>query len=337
MQVLARPLLVVHLILILLLMLVYLSVGAVDIAFADMWAWLRGQGDWQTKLIIESLRLPRALLAATVGAMLAVCGCATQGLFRNPLADPSLIGVSAGAAAGASLVIVLLNQLQWSFLGLSLVSIGAFIGALVVVVFVYRLASGPSGTSVATMLLAGVAFSYLAGSFANALEFIADNEMLRQISLWRMGGLEGADAQRVVIIGCVFVWVYAVLIRLAPALNALLLGESEARHLGIAVDKVKQRVIVCVALGVGAAVALAGNIAFVGLVIPHMVRMVVGPNHRYLMPLSACVGAMLLLLADIFARTLLAPTEIPVGLLIAFIGAPIFISLLRKRHHYGMQ
>lgn len=314
-----------------------LMLGAVAIAPEQIGLWFVGQADLQTRLIIESLRLPRALLAAAVGALLGVCGAATQGLFRNPLADPSLIGVSAGAAAGASVVIVLLNHLQWSLWGLSLVSLGAFSGAMMVVFFVYRLASGATGTSVATMLLAGIAFSYLAGSLANVLEFVADNQMLRQISLWRMGGLDGADPLRVAIISVVFVAVFSVLYAQHKALNALLLGESEARHLGVAVSRVKKHIIVGVAAGVGVSVALAGTISFVGLVVPHMVRMVVGPNHRYLLPMCACVGAVLLLIADILARTLLAPTELPVGLLTALIGAPVFISLLRTRHRYGMQ
>lgn len=314
-----------------------LMLGAVAIAPEQIGLWFLGQADLQTELIIESLRLPRALLAAAVGALLGVCGAATQGLFRNPLADPSLIGVSAGAAAGASVVIVLLNHLQWQFLGLSLVSLGAFAGAMLVVFFVYRLASGPTGTSVATMLLAGIAFAYLAGSLSNILEFIADNQMLRQISLWRMGGLDGADRLRVGLIIVVLAAVFFVLYRQHKALNALLLGESEARHLGIAVGRVKRHIIVSVAAGVGVSVALAGAISFVGLVVPHMVRMVIGPNHKYLLPVCACAGAVLLLVADILARVLLAPTELPVGLLTALIGAPVFISLLRKRYRYGMQ
>lgn len=314
-----------------------LTLGAVAIEPEQIYLWVLGDADPQTHIIIQHLRLPRSLLAAAVGAVLAVCGAATQGLFRNPLADPTLIGVSAGAAAGASVVIVLLNQLHWQLLGLSLVSFGAFAGAIVVVFFVYRLASGPAGTSVATMLLAGIAFAYLAGSLANMLEFVADNQMLRQISLWRMGGLDGADSLRVTLMASVLLAVFWLLYAQHKALNALLLGESEARHLGIAVDTVKKRIIICVAAGVGVSVALAGTISFVGLVVPHIMRMIVGPNHKYLLPMCACAGAVLLVAADILARTIMAPTELPVGLLTALLGAPVFISLLRKRYRYGMQ
>jgi len=315
-----------------------LALGAVPFDLSELGAWLTGSADAdaQTRLILTQLRLPRVLLAVLVGALLAVCGTATQGLFRNALADPSLIGVSAGAAAGASAVIVLLDHAHWSLWGLSLVSLGAFAGGLLVVLFVYRLASGAAGTSVATMLLAGMAFSFLAGALTNLLEFIADNQMLRRISLWRMGGLDGADAERVGLLALVAVGILTVLFRQHRALNALLLGESEARHLGVDVVRLQRIVIVCVALGMGVSVAAAGTIAFIGLVVPHMVRMLIGPDHRYVLPLSACAGAVLLVSADTLSRTLLAPTELPVGLVTAFIGAPVFISLLRRRRYSGI-
>lgn len=313
-----------------------LSFGAVIFAPANLWAWLTGSADAQTQLILGQLRLPRTLLAALVGGLLAVCGTATQGLFRNSLADPSLIGVSAGAAAGASGVIVLLNDVQWSLWGLSLVSLGAFAGGLLVVLLVYRLASTSTGTSVVTMLLAGMALTFLAGALTSLLEFLADNEMLRRISLWRMGGLDGADNLRVGLLAAVTGAVVLVLLRQRRALNALLLGESEARHLGVDVQRLQRTVIVCVALGMGVAVAAAGTIAFIGLVVPHMVRMLVGPDHRYVLPLSGFAGAILLVLADTFARSVIAPTELPVGLVTAFIGAPVFISLLRQRRYQGM-
>lgn len=317
--------------------LISLMFGAVAIPLKGVFISLSGNADSFTSTIITDLRLPRALLAIIVGALLASCGAMTQGLFRNPLADPSLIGVGAGASAGASIVIVLLNHVQWSFWGLSLVSLGAFLGGMLAVIFVYRLATGPTGTSVATMLLAGIAVTFLAGSVSSVFEFIADNEMLRRISLWRMGGLETADYSRVLIMGTVATIIFCLLPKYVAALNAMLLGESEARHLGINVDHVKKIIILSVAAGVGTSVALAGSISFIGLVVPHIVRMCCGPNHRFLLPLSACLGALLLLTADTFARTAIAPTELPVGLVTAFIGAPVFISLLRQRHRYGMQ
>lgn len=291
----------------------------------------------QTDLIINQIRLPRVLLAAVMGATLAMTGAATQGLFRNPLADPSLIGVTAGASLGAALVIVTGGTLLTGYTGLTLVSAGAFAGGVVAVLFVYRLATSANGTSVATMLLAGIAITALAGALGSLLEFFADNQMLRRISLWKMGGLDGASYPRLLIATSVSAALWLALPRYANALNALLLGESEARHLGIPVARVKIALISWVAIGVGTSVAMVGTIAFVGLVVPHMVRMLAGPDHRYLLPCSALAGALLLVTADIFARVLVAPTELPVGIITAVIGVPFFISLLRNRHHYGMQ
>ena len=319
------------------LTLISLSFGAVNISPAALMSLFSQQPDDLTQVIIFELRLPRALLALCVGAMLAASGAATQGLFRNPLADPSLIGVGAGAAAGASIVIVLVNAQQWSIAGLSIVTAGAFLGAIITVILVYKIATGVHGTSVTTMLLTGIAMTFLAGSLSNVLEFLADNEMLRRISLWRMGGLESADYSRVSIAFFVCVVVMILLPWHSSALNALLLGESEARHLGIDVNKVKRHLIFIVAAAVGTSVALAGMISFIGLIVPHIVRLIVGPNHRYLIPLSALLGALLMVIADSFARTIIAPTELPVGIVTAILGAPVFISLLLKRHQYGMQ
>jgi iron complex transport system permease protein len=303
-----------------------LASGAVGLAMPDVLQGLTdtlsGESATQQALIVGQIRLPRVLLAAVMGATLGISGAAMQGLFRNPLADPSLIGVTAGASLGAALVIVTGGGLLQGYTGLTLVSGGAFAGGVIAVLFVYRLATSPNGTSVATMLLAGIAITALAGATSSLLEFFADNDMLRRISLWKMGGLDGANYPRLL---------------LAALVSFALLGESEARHLGIQVDHVKVALITWVAIGVGTSVALVGTIAFVGLVVPHMIRMLAGPDHRYLMPASALAGALLLVVADTLARVLVAPTELPVGVITTVVGVPFFISLLRKRHHYGMQ
>ncbi|MBX2849985.1 MAG: iron ABC transporter permease [Acidiferrobacterales bacterium] len=316
--------------------------GSIPISLGQFGNWLVGsEVSNQTSTIISQIRLPRALLAASVGAMLAICGAATQGLFRNPLADPSLIGVTAGASAGAALVIFfghsLLRFNTNSLSNLSLVSIGAFIGGSLTALLVYRLASNRTGTSVATMLLAGIAITALAGGLTSLLEFFANNEMLRRISLWRMGGFGNANWQMVIFALISAILCVYLLMRYSDALNALLLGESEARHLGIAVQSVKLQLIVVVAAAVGISVSLAGSIAFVGLVVPHIMRLIVGPNHRLLLPSAALGGAVLMLLADTVARISLAPTEIPVGIITALLGAPFFVSLLRYRHSYSMR
>jgi iron complex transport system permease protein len=318
-----------------------LASGAVKLSpgevAAGLWATLDGSNGGQAALIVGQIRLPRVLLAALMGAILAISGAAMQGLFRNPLADPSLIGVTAGASLGAALVIVLGGGLLEGYTALTLVSFGAFAGGAVAVVLVYRLATSSSGTSVATMLLAGIAITALAGALGSLLEFHADNDMLRRISLWKMGGMDGANYPRLLVAVLVGAALLVALPRYAGTLNALLLGESEARHLGIDVDRAKIALITWVALGVGTSVALVGTIAFVGLVVPHIVRMLVGPDHRILLPASALAGAILLVVADTLSRLVLAPTELPVGIITALIGVPFFVSLLRQRHHYGMQ
>lgn len=303
--------------------------------FSALAETLRGDSTSQAAVIVGHIRLPRTLLAACCGALLALSGAATQGLFRNPLADPSLIGVTGGASLGAALVMVLAAPASVALM-LGLVSAGAFFGGAAAVVLVYRLATDSAGTSVATMLLAGIGITALAGAAVSLLEFHADNQMLRRISLWKMGSFDNARPPELALALCVTALLCAVLPRYAAALNALLLGESEAAHLGIDVARLKRHIVTWVALGVGVSVALAGTIAFVGLVVPHMMRLMIGPDHRYLLPASALAGALLLMCADTAARLLAPPAEVPVGILTALLGVPFFISLLRQRRQYGL-
>lgn len=284
----------------------------------------------QVKTILFDIRLPRICLAILIGAILAISGAVMQGLFRNPLAAPSLIGVSSGASLGASVVIVLAGawlQSNTAF-GLSLVAVGAFVGSFLVTVLVYRLSTSALGTSVTTMLLAGIAVSALAGAVSGLLSYYADNEMLRQISIWQMGNLSTANWQRVLVLTVVAILVLSLFPRESKSLNALLLGESEARHLGIDVQQVKRKLILLTTLGIGTAVAIGGMIGFVGLIVPHIVRLLIGPDHRWLLPASALAGSVLLLMADTIARIIIAPTELPTGILTAILGAPFFIMLL---------
>mgnify|MGYP001948961337 FL=1 len=320
--------------------LIALSFGTISLPFQEVIGVLLSDSKpTRTTLIVEQIRLPRALLACLIGALLGICGATTQGLFRNPLADPSLIGVTAGAATGASLAIFFAASFTHTngVSGLSLISLGGFLGGGLAVILVYRIATNKQGTSVATMLLAGIAITAIAGSVTSMLEFFGDEEMLRRISLWRMGGLDGASYDRVTIAVVFCAIIFTALPKFSTALNALLLGESEARHLGVNVQKTKVYLILLVAAGVGVSVALAGTIAFVGLIVPHIVRLMIGPDHRYLLPVSALGGAILLLLSDTVARTVFAPIELPVGLVTALLGAPFFIVLLRQRHNFGVR
>ena len=286
----------------------------------------------QIQSIIMDIRLPRLILALLVGSVLAILGAVMQGLFRNPLADPSLIGVSGGASVGASIVIVAAGGAMLSPLaGLSMVALGAFIGGVITTLVVYRVATSSLGTSVTTMLLAGIAIGAIAGAFNSLLSYFSDNQMLRQISVWQMGNLGGANWQKASLMAAVSLIIFSLLPSHAKSLNAFLLGESEARHLGIDVQRIKRQLIFLTALGVGVSVALAGLIGFVGLVIPHMVRLLIGPDHRALLPASALAGASLLLIADSIARVVVLPAELPTGILTALLGAPFFVMLLLKQ------
>jgi len=215
--------------------------------------------------------------------------------------------------------------------GLSLVSIGAFVGGFTATLLVYRLATSGMGTSVTTMLLAGIAIGALAGALNSLLSYFSDNDMLRQISLWQMGNLSGASWLKVSIMGVVTILLMGLFPRDSRALNALLLGESEARHLGINVQRVKRRLIVLTALGVGVSVAVAGLVGFVGLIMPHIIRLMIGPDHRWLIPASGLAGAILLVVADSLARVVVIPAELPTGILTAILGAPFFVALLLQQ------
>tara|TARA_B110000240_G_scaffold176585_1_gene204596 strand:- start:1973 stop:3022 length:1050 start_codon:yes stop_codon:yes gene_type:complete len=321
-----------------------LGTGTVNISIADIWQATRGlfsndsssssfSSSSQIHTILFDIRLPRILLALCLGVILAISGAVMQGLFRNPLADPSLIGVSGGASVGASIVIVMAGE--WiqsgSALGLSAVAVGAFVGGFIATILVYRLATSEVGTSVTTMLLAGIAIGAIAGALNSLLSYFADNDMLRQISLWQMGNLSTANWSRVAMVAAVAALLGGLFPWDSRALNALLLGESEARHLGIDVQRVKRRLIVLTALGIGTCVAMAGMIGFVGLIVPHAIRLLIGPDHRWLLPGSALAGGLLLIIADSLARVVVAPTELPTGILTALLGAPFFVALLIQR------
>jgi iron complex transport system permease protein len=282
------------------------------------------------RLIVFELRLPRVLLAGLIGAILALGGVVMQALFRNPLADPSLIGVTAGASLGASLVIVLFSASAIGLMSLTTVSIGAFGGGLAASYLVYRLARRGNEFSVSTMLLAGIAITALAGSLGNLMDFFADNAALRQISLWRMGGLDSANFERVTVVTLPALVLIAAALRHRNALNVMLLGDSQARYLGVNVSKVRNALIIAVAIAVCTSVAMGGTIAFIGLIVPHMARLLFGPGHAQLIPAATAMGALLLICADTMARTVIAPLELPAGVITALLGVPFFLYLLNR-------
>ncbi len=334
----ARPLFLLLGFLLLLVLWLSLALGPVSLPLGDTLRALArllglpvsADALGQAELIVGQIRLPRTLLGVATGGVLALAGVAMQGLFRNPLADPGLIGVSSGAALGAAIAIVFgasIGGLPEAFAPY-LLSASAFAGGLLVTALVYRLGRRNGQTSVATMLLAGIALTALAGALIGLFTYLADDATLRTLTFWNLGSLNGASYPRLWPLLSITLLVACWLPRRVDALNALLLGESEARHLGFDVERLKVELILCTALGVGAAVAAAGMIGFIGLVVPHLLRLIVGPDHRVLLPASMFGGAILLLLADLVARLALAPAELPIGIVTALIGAPFFLYLL---------
>lgn len=279
-------------------------------------------------LIIFTIRLPRVLLAALVGAGLALSGAVFQGLFRNPMADPYVIGVSSGAALGAVTAILAQRMLN---LSLTYGVPGfAFILAILTIMVVYRLAKSGGKVPVMTLLLAGIAVNSLLSALVSLCMYYSGSDM-HQLVFWLMGGFSGRGWNHLAmflpyaVLGSLIILVYT------RELNAMLIGEEPAQHLGINVEQVKFRLLIAAALLTGACVSVSGLIAFVGLIVPHMVRLISGPDHRVLLPLVVITGAVFMVAADITARVLIAPEELPVGIVTALVGAPFFIYLLKRQ------
>jgi iron complex transport system permease protein len=311
-----------------------LAIGPVAVGLREVLPALLGSGDSQAGFVVQELRLPRIAMGALVGAALAVSGAILQGLFRNPLADPALIGISAGAALGGVTVIVLGERVMASFgMGVPamLMPAAAFIGALVATLAVWRIATRGGNTSVPKLLLAGIAINAIASAGTGILTFLADDTQLRTLTFWTMGSLAHAGwaeirllAPWMLALACAAPW-------LARPLNAMLLGEAVAGHLGYPAHRMKQAAVLVCALAVGASVAMTGLIGFVGLVAPHIVRLMGGVDHRWLLPASALLGATLLIAADALARVIVAPAELPIGLVTSLIGGPFFLMLLMRQ------
>ena len=283
--------------------------------------------------LVWDIRLPRILLSVFVGGGLAIAGAAIQGLFRNPLADPALIGVTSGAmvfaVAGILFSASVLGVLG-SWLGYATITVMAFTGSLLTTFLVYWLASSKGYTSVVTMLLAGVAITALGGALTGLMTYFSNEDELRDITFWTLGSLGGANWQMLALLAPLVLLPSFILWRQSSQLDLLLLGEREAAYTGVNTQRTKWIVIGCAALIVGACVAVSGVIAFVALVVPHLARLIQGPRHRSLLLGSALLGGLLMVWADTAARTLIAPAELPIGILTALLGAPFFIWLLLK-------
>ncbi|MCS3465499.1 MULTISPECIES: iron ABC transporter permease [Citrobacter] len=304
--------------------------GALRLPVSLFWR----EGDGALRQIWLTIRLPRVLLALVIGGSLALAGCVMQGLFRNPLADPGLLGISSGAACAVALWVVLPVTLP-ALLMLYAPMLAAFLGALATTGVIFILSQQRDG-SLSRLLLVGIAINALCGAAVGVLSWVSNDAQLRQLSLWGMGSLGTAQWSTLLAVTSLMLPTVLFIWRLAPTLNLLQLGEEDAHYLGVDVRRVQCILLLCSALLVAAAVAVCGVIGFIGLVIPHLIRMWLGSDHRAVIPGSVLAGACLLLIADTLARTAVSPAEMPVGLLTSILGAPWFLWLIfRQRGPHG--
>jgi len=277
--------------------------------------------------IIREIRLPRIILGVLVGSCLAISGAALQSLFRNPMADPFILGISNGAALGATIVFV--YGASWA-LSLYTLPVMSFILGIITIILVYNIGKMGNRVPVNTLLLSGIAISAFLSAI-NSFIMFTGGQNFEQIMFWMMGGLSGRGWDYIWIILPFAIIGAAAMIIMGRSMNALMFGEESAQYLGIEVEKLKKILLVLTALLTSAAVAVSGIIGFVGLIIPHIVRLIVGPDHRVLIPVSIFAGAIFLVLADTFARVVMSPAELPLGILTAMCGAPFFLYLLRSK------
>ncbi|QMR43380.1 iron ABC transporter permease [Citrobacter freundii] len=299
--------------------------GALRLPVSLFWR----EGDGALRQIWLTIRLPRVLLALVIGGSLALAGCVMQGLFRNPLADPGLLGISSGAACAVALWVVLPVTLP-ALLMLYAPMLAAFLGALATTGVIFILSQQRDG-SLSRLLLVGIAINALCGAAVGVLSWVSNDAQLRQLSLWGMGSLGTAQWSTLLAVTSLMLPTVLFIWRLAPTLNLLQLGEEDAHYLGVDVRRVQCILLLCSALLVAAAVAVCGVIGFIGLVIPHLMRMWLGSDHRAVIPGSVLAGACLLLIADTLARTAVSPAEMPVGLLTSILGAPWFLWLIFRQ------
>lgn len=330
-----NTLLLVMLAFLLLTLLSNVFIGAFSISFDDIKNVFINPKE--NKLIYEVLvqiRIPRVLLGLVVGIAFGLCGSIMQTLFKNPLADPSLIGVSSGASAGVVLYMmvagflpILSNEFFSSYFS---VPLSAFLGAIITIYVIYKLSNVYGKVSVSIMLLSGIALNSLLGALIGIFTYISDDTALRSFTFWTLGSLNGANFSNILILVPINIFILIVVLLKKNDLNLLLLGEDEAKNSGVNVEILKKVLVVCVALGIGVSVAFCGIIAFVGLVVPHISRLIIGSNHKYYLPFSAMFGGFVMIWADTISRTMIQPSELPIGIITSILGAPFFIWLLLK-------
>lgn len=320
-----------------------LTVGAVSIPVQDVAIILlkklgffsQMQVDSIYEVVMHSIRLPRIFMTMLIGASLGISGACLQGLFRNPLVEPSLIGVSGGSASMVVLIVVFGGALSIPTSGLIhdfILCIAAFVGGIGATFLVFSLSNRSGKTNIAVLILIGVAVNAMAGAFIGLAIFYADENQLRTFTFWTLGDLGGASWEKLMIAAPLLTISNSLLLSFSKSLNALALGEAEAFHLGVNTERTKRVIILLSALSVGVSVSLAGMIGFIGLIIPHVIRVSFFPDNRLVLPASILGGATLLIGSDIIARTIVIPAELPIGVVTSLIGAPFFIGLLLNAH-----
>jgi iron complex transport system permease protein len=285
------------------------------------------------RYVVWEVRTARIIMAILIGSMLAVSGTGLQGLFKNPLATGDLIGLTSGATLLAAIAIVLgghFEQYLPEAVQFSLVGISAFIGSFLSMMLVYRISTSSGKTNVVMMLLTGVAITAIGFSITGFLIYISKDEQLRDLTFWNLGSLAAATWTKNIILTVVLILSYLMILPKGKALNAMMLGEKDAQHLGINVERLKKQIIIMTALMIGTCVAFSGTIGFVGLIVPYILRLLFKSNYAFILPLSAVFGSILLLTADTFSRSIVAPSELPIGILTALMGGPVFIAILVK-------
>ena len=320
-------------------MVLALNIGVYDFggssSYEVLWKFLIGDSSLSLseKYVIWDVRTSRIVMAVLIGSMLAVSGTTLQGMFKNPLATGESIGLTSGATLLAAIAIVLGHTFESylpEIIRNSLVGVSAFVGAFLAMVIVYRISTSAGKTNVVMMLLSGVAITSIGFSFVGFLIYISKDEQLRDLTFWNLGSLAGATWTRNIILSIVLLFSYIIILPKGKALNAMLLGEKDAQHLGINVETLKKQIVLITSLMIGTCVAFSGTIGFVGLIVPYILRLLFRSDYHFILPLSAICGSILLLLADTISRTIVAPSELPIGILTSLIGGPIFIVILIK-------
>ena len=332
-----------------LLFFIAVTFGPVNISFYDTFIIICQKfGFYQhelipdaSKIVLLNIRLPRVILAILVGLGLGTSGAILQGLFRNPLVDPGFIGVSSGAAVGAMFAILFLQFFQnffWSFLISFILPILAIVGSFLTTILVYRMSKVSGKTNIMTMLLSGIAVNAISGSIIGLFVSISSDIQLRSFTFWTLGGLDNADWLVVGLTALFIIIPFMIIYKMKYELDIFMLGDAESHHLGLNVEFLKKKIILLSSVMVGISVSFCGMIGFVGLVTPHLVRLFIGPNHKLLIPGSALLGAVILSLSDLLAKSIIAPAQLPLGVITSAIGAPFFIWLIlnqKRRFSYG--